>query len=179
MTSAEFAQRIEDIKAAILTTVRTELIPSVVTIGERIPKVINRLIVERQADKWASKLTSSRDIDDQEKRRVHAVMVGYGGISPGPNNTVGSMVWRLRFTLDSYLQDEFGTDTDNAEKRHNDEITRMAFALRSTRHLGLPQWVRSVGQLSERRGLARMGEIMVRESLGEMVVELQPIHIVQ
>lgn len=179
MTPQEFADYLETVKGRIIALISNELVPGQTSPGERLPKVINRLVVERNRDTWAAKLRSKRHVETVNtvsQEMVHAFMIGYGGLGTYEDRTVRSVAYRLRFTVDSYYQDSPGTDEDSPEKRHGAEIARVAHVLLTTRPFGV-EGVKEVTGFNERRGLSRLGNVIVRESLGEMFVTLKPIQI--
>lgn len=179
LTEEEFADVCEYIKEGVLEVLNAALIPAGASVeGEKLPVIKNRLIVDRAPGKWAAKLQSDRHLEgagDGQVKKVHAFMVGYGGLDNYEDRTVGHIPFRLRFTIDSYYEDEVGTDADNPEKRHAREVAKVAFALYKSRTLNRPQVVKRVVGFRERRGLARMGETVVRESLGEVYIEIKPV----
>ena len=173
-TPAKFAEMIEEVKLGILEVLTAELVPAGITVGEKIPLLKNRLIVDPVPDKFAARLRSKRHKEGTGSdvvEKVHAFMVGYGGIDTNnPDNTVGRKGFRLRFLIDSYYEDDIGTDADNAEKRHGAEIARVCFALFASRVLRRPGIVQRVADFQERRGFSPMGETVMRKSLGELYV---------
>lgn len=189
-TPAKLAEFIEEAKLGLLEVLNTELIPALpVVAGEKIPLVKNRRIIDLVPDKFASKLRSKRHIEGtgaNAVEKVHAFTVGYGGIDEDIQSetghgqtTVGHKQYRVRFLIDSYYEDEIGTDADNPEKRHAAEIARVAYALSTSRTLKRPGVVQRVGAFTERRGFARMGESMARESLAEVFVVLEAVPMIK
>ena len=183
MTPTEFAVFVESIKDQIVALISGELVPGTAIPDERVPVVLKRLVIDRNTSAWAARLRSPRHIVEVEtasgttqEKQVHAFMIGYGGIETYPDNTVRSVAWKLRFTVDSYYQNTPGTESDNAEKSHGAEIFRVAHVLMTKKPFGVPG-VKRVTGFRERRGLAKMGDVDVRESLGEMFIELDPISI--
>jgi hypothetical protein len=179
VTPTELADYFETVRARIVSLIATELVPEEATEGERIPKIIDDLIVERNRDQWAARLRSNRHIEvtsGVEQKMVHAFMVGDGGLETYPDNTIRSVSYKLRCTVDSYYQDSPGSDGDSPAKRHAREIARVAHVLLTTRPFGVTGVKKVVG-FRERRGLAMLGNVQVRESLGEMFIELNPIQI--
>lgn len=181
MTPEEFAAYVETVKDRVADLINIELVPTAVTSGEKIPAVHKRLIIDRNSAAWASRLKSDRHVEQVatdegtvEERIVHAFMVGYGGIETRPSTLVRTVAWNLRFTIDSYYQDLPGTDIDNPEKSHGAEINRVGYVLMTTRPFGVPGVTRAT-EFRERRGLASMGDTILRESLGELWLELDPI----
>lgn len=182
-TPAKLAEFCEEAKLGMLEVLNAELIPAVVTAGEKIPVLKNRRIIDTIPDKFASKLRSKRHIEGtgaNQVEKVHAFMVGYGGLDTDvPQTTVGRKVYRIRFIIDSYYEDEIGNDLDNPEKRHAAEVARVAYALAASKVLRRPGIVHRVGDFIERRGFARMGESVMRESLGEVFVTLEAVPLVK
>lgn len=181
MTPEEFAAYVETIKDRVAALISGELVPSSSEVGEKVPAVHKRLIIDRNNEAWAARLRSDRHIEtvsvdgvDQQEPVVHAFMVGYGGIETRPSSVVRTVAYNLRFTIDSYYQDVPGTDADNAEKNHGSEIFRATHVLMTTRPFGVAGVARAT-EFRERRGLAKMGDTLVRESLGELWLELDPI----
>lgn len=180
LTPKQFAEDVcTPIKNGIIQVITDILIPSGPPVeGEKLPIIKNRLMIDNSANtKWAVRLSSPRDIElinSKPVPRVHAVLVAFGGLSEYVENTVGHVGLRLRFTIDSYYQEWLGTDEDNADIRHNNEIAMTALALYQSKTLGYPNIVKRVLGFNERRALVRMGETIVRESLGEFYVEIMP-----
>lgn len=198
MTSEEFATLVESVKTKLADLIETELVPENETLGEKVPQVLRRLLVRRDGREWVAKLQSGRHLEvevidgiNTPVEKVHTFMIGHGGIDEyNPQNKDNrSNFWRLRFTIDSYYQDAVETDTDNPEKRHAAEVSRIAHLLKESRLKGdfrVPfpgvgnegsNAIYRVEGFRERRGLARMGDVLVRESLAEVFVLLQPITI--
>lgn len=190
MTPEAFAAYVEEIKDRLLEIVTTELVPPAEdppVEGERVPKVIKWLVVDSVPKTFAARLRSDRHVvtvqvdgEDVAESQVHAFVLAYGGLEtytpPEPSRAVRSVFYKLRFTLDSYYQDYPGADADNAEARHGAEIARAAHVLLTTRPLGVEGAKRVTGW-RERRGLGRIGDVPVKESLAEFFVELSGIHI--
>lgn len=178
-TPAKFAEIPEQIKDGILELLEAELIPSSVTPGEMVPRVRNRRIVEVDPNTWRGRLKSPRHLvgtGDNEVQKVHSYLVGYGGIvAQNDDNTVGGKSFQLRFLIDSYYEDDIGTDSDNPEKRHAAEIARITYKLWISRTLGRPTFVKRIVDFSERRGFAKMGDTITRESLAELIVDTHAV----
>jgi hypothetical protein len=172
MTPSQFADVCESIKDGVLEVTTATLIPEGAPVeGEKLPTIKNRLVIDSDGRKWAAKLQSDRHKEESpegEILKVHAFMIGFGGLDTYEDKTVGHVPFRLRFTVDSYYEDEVGTDTDNSELWHAREIAMLAFALYR------PGVVKRVVGFHERRGLARIGKTVVRESLGEVYIEIKP-----
>lgn len=172
-----FADLCESVKEGILEVISPQLIPAGPSVeGEKVPKVKNRRIMDLLPDKWAAKLQSKRHIVGG-KEKVHTFIVGYSGLASIDGNTVGRKGFNLRFVIDSYYEDDTGSDQDNAEKRHAREVHKVAYALFQSRVLRRPGIVHKIVSFNERRGFAKMGDAMTRESLAEVVVELVPVPI--
>ena len=178
-TPEKFAEIPEQIKDGILELLNDELVPPTVTVGEKIPRVRNRRIVEIEPTTWKGRLKSPRHLEgsgDDQVQKVHSYLVGYGGIvSQNDDNTVGGKSFQLRFLIDSYYEDEVGTDEDNPEKRHADEISRIVYKIWTSRTLRRPTFVKRIVDFSERRGFARMGDTVTRESLAELIVDTHAV----
>jgi hypothetical protein len=185
MTPDEFADFIENVKIQIAALVSATLVPALSVAGEKVPVVFPRAIIDRNSQAWASRLTSPRHIEtitvdgdtgseEVEQPIVHAYCIGYGGMERRPGGPIRTVSWNLRLTLDSYYQDIPGTDADNPEKNHAREINKVAHVLTTTQPLGIPG-ANKVTDFRERRGFASMGDTVLRESLGELWVELDPI----
>lgn len=174
-----FADMCEEVKAGILEVLNETLIPfGPPAPGEKLPKIKNRRIIDRNADAWAKKLRSNRHREGDPPNhveKVHTFMVGYGGLATYEGQSVGQKGFVLRFLIDSYYEDETGSDSDNPEKRHAREVAKAAYALFQSRVLKRPGLVKKIADFSERRGFTKMGETVVRESLGEVFVELQSV----
>lgn len=184
VTPALFADLCEEVKLGIMEVLTAELVPALPVVpGEKVPVVKNRRIIDASPESWAAKLKSPRHIEgtgENTVEKVHAVMVGYGGLDTrSDDNTVGRKGFRLRFIIDSYYEDEIGEDDDNPEKRHAAEVARVAYVLFASRVLNRPGVVKRVVDFNERRGFTRMGESVMRESLGEVYVELNAVPLVK
>jgi hypothetical protein len=181
-TPEKFAEIPEIVKAGILECLNGELVPLTVTPGEKIPAVKNRRIVDLDTGTWATRLKSDRHLEgtgDNTTRKVHCYLVGFGGIvAATDDNTVGGKSFQLRFLIDSYYEDEIGTDLDNPEKRHGEEISRITHVLWMSRTLKRPKFVKKIVDWSERRGFAKMGNNIMRESLAELIVDLHAVPMV-
>lgn len=188
MTPTAFAAYVEQVKDRLLEIVSQELVPPVPdppVPDERVPKVIKWLVIDSVPKSFAARLRSDRHVvktivDEQEvaESQVHAFVLAYGGLEEyePQNKAVGCIYYRLRFTLDSYYQDFPGKNDENAEALHAAEIHRAAHTLRATYPLGISGAKRVTGW-RERRGLARIGDVPVKESMGEFFVELDGIDI--
>jgi len=189
-TPAKLAEFIEEAKLGLLEVLNTELVPALpVVAGEKIPLVKNRRIIDEDLSKYAAKLRSKRHIEGtgtNAVEKIHTFMVGYGGLDEDiqgetghGQTTVGRKQYRVRFLIDSYYEDEIGTDADNPEKRHAAEIARVAYALSASRTLKRPGVVQRVGAFTERRGFATFGEGIARQSLAEVYVILEAVPLVK
>lgn len=184
-TPARLAEYVEESKLGMLEVLTAELIPGTITPGEKIPFLRNRRIADYPSDRMAAPLRSKRHIagvDENGKpiEKVHAFTVGYGGLDTDiPQTTVGHKQYRVRFLIDSYYENEMGTDVDNPEKRHAAEVARVAYALAKSKVLNRPGVVYKVGDFKERRGFVRMGEAVIRDSVAEVYVILEPVPINQ
>lgn len=178
----EFAELCEEVKEGILEVLNATLIPAgPPVVGEKLPAIKNRRIIDRVPATFASKLSSDRHLEGvgtDAVKKVHIFMVGYGGIDTDvPSPTVQRKNFQLRFLIDSYYEDDIGMDEDNAEKRHAAEVHKVAYALFASRTLNRPGIVQRVIGFSERRQFSAMGENIVRESLGEVLVLLKGVPI--
>lgn len=182
-TAAKFAEMMEEIKAGIIEVAEEELVPGVVALGEKIPFVKNRRIVDLNPSTWATRLKSPRHKEgtgENEVQKVHSFLVGFGGItSVNEDNTTGGKSFTLRFLIDSYYEDEIGTDQDNPEKRHADEVHRLCYVLWMSRVLRRPGLVKRIVEFTERRGFAKMGDNVTRESLAELTVDLNAVPMIR
>lgn len=179
-TPEKFAEIPEIVKEGILEILTTLLVPPLPAVpGEKVPEVKNRRVVELDPATWAGRLQSERHSEgtgDDKVDKVHCYMVGFGGItSANDDNTTGGKSFQLRFIIDSYYEDEIGTDDDNPEKSHGREVNMMANALWMSRTLNRPKFVKKIVDFSERRGFAKMGSTLTRESLAELVVDLHAV----
>lgn len=176
-TSDKFAEIPEIVKEGILEILNGLLIPEEVEEGEKIPRIWNRRTVDLVPDTWAGRLSSDRHLKADGLKAVHAFLVGFGGIeSTTDDHTVGGKCFRLRFLIDCYYEEEnIGTNEDNPEKRQGIEISKMVHAIWMSRTLNRPRFVKKIVDWSERRGFARMGQTITRESLGELVVDLSAV----
>lgn len=181
-TDEKFAEIPEIVKEGIIEIVEEKLVtPLPIVQGEKIPKIWNRRTIDLVPDTWAGRLKSDRHLKLDGEKAVHSFLVGYGGItSVTDDNTVGGKCFQLRFLIDSYYEEEIvGTNEDNPEKRHGTEISRIIHAIWMSRTLRRPKFVKKIVDWSERRGFARMGQTITRESLGELVVDLSAVPMVR
>lgn len=188
-TPAKLAELCEEAKLGLLEVLNAELIPVDVTPGEKIPVLRNRRIADYPSDKMAAPLRSKRHIEgtgDNAVEKVHAFTAGYGGIDEDIEIEVGHgppsggfKQYRIRFLIDSYYENEIGTNADNPEKRHAAEVARVAYAIAASRVLRRPGVVERIGKFRERRGFVRMGEAVIRDSVGEVFVVTCPVRIVK
>ena len=175
-TPQELVTLTEAVNTRIYELVKGVLVPEIVTTGERIPKVFDRLIVDSDHRAWANLLRSDRHIENQageDLQQVHAVMIYPKGIRDYPDNTVRSMHWQLDFGVDNFYQDYPGTSSDNPAYRQNKEIILVAATLWSARPFGVVG-VKQVVGYRETRVLSRLGDTMVRQSMSVCTVRLQP-----
>src|SRR5919206_2061816 len=136
LTPTEFVALTNSIKARIVELIEKELIPGgAPQQGDRLPVVKKRIIVDRLPDNWAAKLKSPRHVVGGEPK-VHAIMVGFGGIEDYADRTTRSVAWRLRFLMRHYLYDFIGNDQDNAELLQAAEVFAVAHRLMTTRPFG-------------------------------------------
>lgn len=184
-TPQEFVAWVESIKDRLHAMVTNRLVPAVITPNERVPLILKRNTVDRNPSVWAARLRSPRHVvtvAGEAQEMVHAFMIGYGGIATLASDagrtgtTVGSRSYRLRFTIDSYYQEIPGTDDDNSELWHNQEILFVVDKLVNERPFGVPG-VGMVERWSESRGLTQFGDTPARESLGECYLDTDPIDI--
>jgi len=180
----DFAALIREVKDGIMEVVTAVLIPAgPPQLGEKLPAIKNRRVLDQVPAKYASKVESDRHIvgtGANATKKIHMFMVGYGGLDTGfPSPTVGRKNFRLRFLIDSYYEDDIGTDTDNAEERHSEEFSKVAYALFASKVLNRPSVVEMVMDIQERRGFVRFGERMARESLCELFVKVKAVPLVK
>jgi hypothetical protein len=189
-TPAKLAEFVEEAKLGMLEVLNAELVPALPAVsGEKIPVVKNRRIIDLAPEDFASKLRSKRHVEGTSTNtieKVHAFTVGYAGIDEDIQSetghrqtTVGCKQYQVRFFIDSFYEDEVGTDTDNPEKRHAAEIARIAYALSTSRTLRRPGVVQRIGGFRERRGFVRMGEAVIRQSQVEISIILEPVPLVR
>jgi hypothetical protein len=180
-TPEGFADLCEEARQGLVKVIKDTVIPPGEPVeGEKLPEVFDRLIVDPDGDLWAAALTSERHVEvppggGEPVQKVHALMVGWGGLETYDEPSTNQAGFRLRFVLDAYYEDEIGTNADNPEKWQAREIAMLAWSLLSSRTLGKPGIVLQVYAFRERRGVRRMGERRVRQSLGEVWVDLQPV----
>lgn len=180
LTPDQFADVCEDAKEGVLEIVNATLVPAITVSGEKVPIVKDRIVSDRDSHSWAAKLQSLRHLEgtgDNEVRKVHAFVVDFGGLDTYQDMTVRHVPYRLRFTIDSYYEDETGITNDNPSIWHSREIAKLAQALYLSRTANRPATVKRVTGFTERRGLARIGETVVRESLAEVYLEIKPVPI--
>lgn len=178
--SDDFEELCEGVKDGIMEVLTGELVPVTVTPGEKVAKLKNRRIIDINPSTWANWLKSDRHVigtGDDAVEKVHCYMVGYGGISSvNDDNTTGGKVFQVRFLIDSYYEDDSpATDADNAEKRHGAEVHRICYAIWMSRVLKRPGLVKKIVEFNERRGFAKMGDSITRESLAELTVDLNSV----
>lgn len=179
MTPAETEALFKSIKTGFANIIKAELIPAgPVVVGEKIPLVLPRLVVDPNHRAWAAKLASPRHIVDTIPQ-VHAIMIGSGGEEQLTTKSVGTVDYRLRWSLTAYYQEYPGTDNDNAEDNLAGEIARIAALFVGRRNKSMPDSIKSnvlrIHGFKQRKGLARMGIVFVRTSIGEFYTDLQPI----
>lgn len=175
MTPEELVTLTEDVNDRLYELISEKLVPSVVTPGEKVPKIFDRLIVDSDHRAWANMLKSDRHIENQEEQ-VHAFMVYPKGLRDYPDRTVRAMPWQIDYAIDSFYQDYPGLTHDNPGFRHNKEITLVAATLWSARPFGVVG-VKKLVQFREIRVLTRMGDVMVRQSMGLVSIQLDPAQI--
>lgn len=182
-SSELFADFCEEAKEGIAEVLRKELIPEESVVGEKVPVIKNRRILTDTPQDWATVLRSERHKEGSgvnEVEKVHCFMVGYAGIdTDSEDNTVTQKSFRLRFVIDSYYENKVGSDNDNPELSHGREIHKIAYALVASRVCKRPGVVKKVVAFRERRGFTRLGEAVMRESLGELIIELQPVPLIK
>lgn len=177
----DFAELLEAVKAGLQETITTVLIPEgEPQEGEKVPQIKNRRIVDVNPTTWANWLRSDRHKvgagTEDEIDLVHCYMVGYAGItSVNDDNTTGGKSFRVSFTIDSYYADDIGSDDVNPEKSHGEEIAKMAYAIWMSRVLKRPGMVKKIVEFNETRGFAKMGDSITRESLAQLIVDLDAV----
>lgn len=193
-TSALFAAMCEEVKAGLIEVIAAEIVPPGEPVeGEKVARLHSRRVIDTSPEAFASKMRSPRHVEQQpsgeapenegdpqpleDVQRVHAYMIGFGGVSgDGEDQSTGRKAFRLRLLIDSYYEDYFGTDADNAETRHASEVHRLAFAIYASLNLRRPGLVFKISEFRERRGFSRMGaNTMTRESLAEVIVDLRAV----
>lgn len=176
MTPEELVALSEQVNARIYQLISDELVPVPITLGERVPKVLDRLVVDSDHTAWANMLRSDRHVEKQsgiDVKQVHAIMIYPKGIRDYPDNTVRSMSWQLDFGIDNFYQDYPGKAGDNPAFRQNKEIMLVAAILWSARPFGVVG-VKQVIGFRETRVLSRMGDTMVRQSMSVCTIRLNP-----
>lgn len=179
MTPEQLVTLTEDINTRLYELVSEKLVPEDVTPGERVPKVIDRLVVNSDHTAWANMLKSDRHVETQGGepiKQVHAVMIYPKGLHDYPDNTVRSMHWELNYGIDNFYQDHPGKIDDNPGYRQNKEIVAVAAMLWSTVPFGVVG-VKRVVRYRETRVLTRLGDVMVRQSMAVVTIRLQPAQI--
>jgi hypothetical protein len=180
MTPEQLVTLTEAINTRLYQLISAKLVPALPVVpGERIPKVVDRLIVDSDHRAWANMLKSDRHIESQtgvDVKQVHTVMIYPKGIRDYPGNTVRSMHWQLDFGIDNFYQDYPGKTNDNPGFRQNKEIILVAAMLWSTIPFGVTGVKRITGW-RETRVLSRMGDVMVRQSMAIVTMQLQPAQI--
>jgi hypothetical protein len=179
MTLEQLVELTEQVNARLYQIISAKLVPVGVTVGEKVPKIFDRLVVDSDHKAWANMLRSDRHVENQtgqDVKQVHAVMIYPKGMRDYPDNTVRSMAWELSFGIDNFYQDYPGIINDNPGFRQNKEIVLIAAALWSTIPFGVTGVKRIVGW-RETRVLSRMGDVMVRQSMAIVTLRLQPAHI--
>lgn len=179
MTPAELVALTEATNTRLVQLVTDTLVPPVVTPGERVPKIFDRLVVDTDHKAWANMLRSDRHVESQngqDVKQIHTFMIYPKGMRDYPDNTVRSMPWQLEFGIDSFYQDYPGKSGDNPGMRHNAEVTLIAATLLSTKPFGVVGVKRIVGW-REVRVLSRLGDFQVRQSMATCTIRLQPAQI--
>lgn len=179
MTPEELVTLTEAINDRLYQLINTKLVPVNVTPGEKIPQVFDRLVVDSDHRAWANMLRSDRHIENQageDIKQVHSFMVYPKGLRDYPDKTVRAMPWQLDYGIDSFYQDYPGMTHDNPGYRHNKEITLVAATLWSARPFGVVGVKKIIG-FREIRVLTRMGDVMVRQSMAVVTIQLDPAQI--
>lgn len=175
MTPEELVTLTENINDRLYQLISDKLVPVTVTPGEKVPKIFDRLVVDSDHKAWANMLRSDRHLENKEEQ-VHAFMVYPKGLRDYPDRTVRAMPWQIDYGIDSFYQDFPGMTHDNPGFRHNKEITTIAATLWSARPFGVTG-VKKIIQFREVRVLTRMGDVMVRQSMGLVSIQLDPAQI--
>lgn len=177
MTPEQLVTLTEAVNTRLYQLVSDKLVPALPAIpGERVPKVVDRLIVDSDHRAWANMLRSERHVENQageDVEQVHTVMIYPKGMRDYPATTVRSMHWQLDFGIDNFYQDYPGIVNDNPGFRQNKEIILVAAMLWSTIPFGVAGVKKIIGW-RETRVLSRMGDVMVRQSMAVLTVKLQP-----
>lgn len=175
-TPAAFAQATREVKAAMVALLNAQLVPEgEPQPGERVPFIANRAIVNAdRGEPWAGDLRSARHVEGGN-RKVDTFGVAYAGLQTREGSRVGRKGFTLRFVIFSYVEDDVGTNADNAEEFQNEQIARVVYALYQGRNLGIGGLVDKLGDFRERRGTIPMGTTLVKQSLGEVFVHLKPV----
>jgi hypothetical protein len=180
MTPEELVTLTESINNRLVQLVTDKLVPAGFPVpGERVPKILDRLVVDSDHTAWANMLKSDRHVEDQAGemvKQVHSVMIYPKGLRDYPDNTVRSMPWEVNFGIDNFYQDYPGKTADNPGYRQNKEIVLIAATLLSARPFGVVGVKRVIG-FRENRVLSRMGDVMVRQSMAVCTIRLQPAQI--
>lgn len=180
MTPEQLVTLTEAVNTRLYQLISDKLVPPLpVVAGEKVPKVFDRLVVDSDHRAWANMLRSPRHVENQagqDVEQVHSVMIYPKGMRDYPDKTVRSMPWQLDFGIDSFYQDYAGKTNDNPGFRQNKEITLVAAMLWSTIPFGVSGVKRIVGY-RETRVLSRMGDVMVRQSMAVVTIQLNPAQI--
>ncbi len=180
MTPEQLVTLTEQVNTRLYQLISAKLIPALPVVpGERVPKVLDRLVVDSDHSAWANMLRSDRHIESQggvNVKQVHSVMIYPKGIRDYPDNTTRAMKWELSFGIDNFYQDYPGKIDDNPGYRQNKEIILVAAMLWSTIPFGVVGVKRIVGW-RETRVLSRMGDTMVRQSMAVLTLRLNPAQI--
>jgi hypothetical protein len=150
---------------------------------ERVPLILDRFVAD-EPKKWANLLRSPRHkVDDEDI--VHCFMTYISGIFPYEEPTLNSMSLKVRVNVDSYIQLYSDVGDLSPSAILDDEIAGVIFDLKHSDYLNVPgvplasggtkQYVSEFTELSENRRPARLGEVPVLQSIGQMIVTLQPI----
>lgn len=166
MNGEEFAAAVASIQTGIAGIVSTVVAPA--------GKVFNRYAMEGDAGAWAGLLRSGGDVDAAGAERVHAWLIGFGGISHPNAPPIRSIEPELTFTVDAFWGYELGIDTDNSERRARNELMKVVWAVASVTHLNAPEFVSGHRNLRSRFQLGTLGSQVVHQSFGELSVVLQP-----
>ena len=180
MTSEELVALSEAINTRLFNLVTELLVPPLPAVdGERVPKVVDRLIVDSDHRAWAAMLKSDRHIEIQNGdpvKQVHTIMIYPKGMRTLPNSTVRSRKWQFEYGIDNFYQDYPGKTNDNPGFRQNKEIVLVADTLFITVPFGVDGVERIVGW-RENRALTRIGDVMIRQSMSILALSIHPASI--
>jgi len=180
MTPDELVTLTESINSRLYDLVVGVMVPPLPGVpGEKVPRVYDRLVVDSDHRAWAPMLKSDRHIENQggvDVKQIHTIMIYPKGLRTIPHNTVRSRKWQFDYGIDNFYQDYPGTTDNNPGFRQNKEVVLVADTLITTIPFGVTG-VERIVSWRESRALTRIGDVMVRQSMGILAIHIHPAQI--